>query len=387
MALAKTKIVRFERLLNDILALNNGEEAKLLLHVILQGGFTTKDTFYSKFNISRPTLIKKISTLIEKGYLRQNEEFNPIRITLLVDYEELLEKILEQEQKIRFARDFLIKMSVIKSRGLLAEKFKSAIKVLLGNVHKRELLIEVLSLLYIQRNLDSIEVTELNGRINSVIGEIRLDVFMTILNCNSELFRVFSQKVGVEVNKRRKFKKTYFVTTKYNLEKLAKILFLKRKFELRNYTEELEELFSTFKPLSYDYFPHQLLPYVSNIKQRVNSCLKFYSQLYIIYNGIYDQSFDSFIKLIIKNDNFSKHHRLKLLSSQQLSYSHLQLSSRIYDKSVGKDYKERDIILFCSEDQPYGALIFPKKPLTPYYLITPHAINEIYTQFRAQWGD
>ncbi|MHA1227020.1 MAG: hypothetical protein ACTSR2_13195 [Candidatus Hodarchaeales archaeon] len=384
------EIIKYEGILNDILSLEDKEKARLLLHVILQGGFITKDTFYEKISMSRPTLIKKVASLIKKGYLRQNEEFNPIRITLLVNYEELSQKIAKVEQQIVFARDFLVKMEGIKSRDLLNERFKSAVRVLLGNVHKKELLIEVLSILYVRQASEYIGINELNDKIKLLPGEIRPDVFMNILNCNSDLFYVFSHKVQVDSDKHQKLKKKYFIKPKYRLSKLAKLLFIKRKFELRNYKEELGELFSTFKPLNYDLFPHQLLTYSSNIKQRINSCLKFYSRIDIIFNRIYEQSFDNFIKLIVKNNNFSKHHRIRVLSDQELSLKsnlHLQVTCKLRHKSISKDYKERDIILFSREDeQPYGAIIFPQEPLSPYYLITPHALDEIYTQFKQEWG-
>jgi hypothetical protein len=246
----------------------------------------------------------------------------------------------------------------------------------------RDLISEVLTILHINQD-DSkniISLKDLSKTINQIGYNFSENYLTSILSVVPHLFHLFTYKSTVKKSPKERFIRPFFA-----LNALTSFLYEEKQQYISYSTAIISDLFNKAESLDFNLSPHQLLPFPSDRKKRINSCLSFYSSIYILYNNITETRLIDLIHLIVKNENFTKHHRVFLLTNESLELaSNLkkQFITAEIPVNIDKDYKERDIILFCRDlTQPFGAIIFPMRPLTPYYTITHYALHEILNCF------
>ncbi|MCK4847398.1 MAG: hypothetical protein KAT16_00070 [Candidatus Heimdallarchaeota archaeon] len=366
-------------------------EARILLMLISQGGFTTKNYLESNLSIERPTLNKKLQNLVEKRIIRQNLEFKLKRITLLINHGELLRKLSKIRDQTKFAFKFIIESQNIQSKSIIRSRFKNAMLILLPPSRNNYLLAEVLTLLYIDQisSNKTITLKELNLALKSADHHLSENYLILILSGMSSLIRIFSSKIMRQVSTKSKIIRPLF-----SLETMARFLLNERMFYLSYCEQTFNRLFNNVEDLTSDRSPHQLLPFPSDMKKRINSCLPFSNTIFLLYNGTGEIEEREFLKLILNAQKFRinlkpKGHKIFLLTDNKKDlpdglYPDLEIKK--IPQNTNKDYRKRELILFSRElNEPFGAIIFPLKPLTPYYTITQNAIEEINDYFLRSW--
>lgn len=383
-------MVEYEPILMNVLSIDE-DEARILLLLIIQGGFTKKEAFFEHLSITRPTLIKKINALIEKGLIRQNEEFNPIRITLSLNPFGLKNRFVQRKNNAKNAHEFILKSQAIKNKDLIRERFKNAINVLKTPHRYKNILLEIITILYIDQEDSNniISLKNLKIELEKVEIDLSESFLFNFLSSIPNIFHIVSIRPLSE-EQGQKTRKRKLIRPFYSLEAFSEFLFLENQYYHSYCSERIEFLFNNYENLSNDLSPHQLLPFLSNIKRRLRSCLNFYSQIYILHNGVSGMKVNELLQMLIRSSNFSKHHIISIYSDEEIDFpnmTRLKINIKKLPDQIGKDYRERDIILFCRElNEPYGALVFPMKPLTPYYTITTYALRMMKEFFLKFWG-
>ncbi|MFX0205449.1 MAG: hypothetical protein ACFFDT_05640, partial [Candidatus Hodarchaeota archaeon] len=130
--------------------------------------------------------------------------------------------------------------------------------------------------------------------------------------------------------------------------------------------------------------PHQLLNYPSEIKFKIEVCLKHYKTIRIINNSIYvDKEEKSGItSLVTERQNFTPDHKILMLAKTDFpipeGLNHSQIKLFPLKTDIPRDYTSRDFILF----EEHGCLVFPSQPnAVPYYNIAPRFTTNVLEIF------
>ena len=380
----------YEPIFMDVLALDE-IEARILLMLISQGGFTTKNHLEANLSIERPTLNKKLQNLVEKRIIRQNSEFKLKRITLLIDQRELLKKLSRIRDQTNYAYKFILESQKIQAKRIIRSRFKEAMIVLLPSSRNNYLLAEVLTVLFIDQisSNKTITLKELKKALKKANHHFSENYLLLILSGMSSFIRIFSSKIMKQVSRKSKIIRPLF-----SLETMAEFLLNQRIFYLSYCENTFNRLYNNVEDLTSDRSPHQLLSYPSDLRKRINSCLPFTDTVFLLYNGIGEIEEREFLQVILNAQKFRNHlnpnsHKIFLLTENKIDLPddlcpHIEI--RKIPQHTDKDYRKREFILFCRKlNEPFGAIIFPLKPLIPYYTITQNAIEEIYAYFLRSW--
>jgi len=176
-----------------------------------------------------------------------------------------------QQNAIRF----LEKTSVLTNKQLVENKFVHAFAVLFPKSPK---LAQLITWIYMKEIVSRDELYDL---IRNLEGKEETEkgfsdrVFDSIIDANDEWFQLIRQK------------KEAYIKPKYPLELYSKI-----RMDIFNnkqaYYDELLEQIESYMTVEYEsIIPYQTMTYPSEIKVKLKSCMRHYTHLRIIDNGIY----------------------------------------------------------------------------------------------------
>ncbi|MFX1506553.1 MAG: hypothetical protein ACFFDC_10600 [Promethearchaeota archaeon] len=369
------EITRFEPLFTNLLDHDDITEqhAHILVMMFRLGGFTTLNllTDFLPF-LSQPTVSIRVAELVNKGYIRKNPELMPIALVLMLTISSL-ESLLEDRFKAQQnAVRFLLKTLRIKQKSEMKDLFVKAFKALYP---REEALAQLIACQYLHQLLPRDEMYRLVG-FNGEDSEKKTLEYDNIIFSHPEIFHI--------VYKKQKRKKAMLIQPRIPLDSFVK-----------NHLTYLESLYSYYKKLlselgnflTREYesiIPHQLLNYPSEIKFKIEVCLKHYKTIRIINNSIYldKEEKSGVLSLVIDRQNFTPAHKILMITKndyllpKDLNLSQIKLFPLKTD--IPRDYTSRDFILF----EEHGCLVFPSQPnAVPYYNIAPRFTTNILNIF------
>ena len=369
------EITRFEPLFIDLLPDGITEQhARILVMMFRLGGFTTLNllTDFLPF-FSQPTVSIRVAELVDKGYLRKNPELMPMALVLMLDTKNLEFQLRSRMEAQQNAVRFLLKTLKIKTKSTLKELFIQALQALFP---KEEPLAKLIAYLYLHQILARDDLYRLVG-FNGEDSKKKSLVYDDIITSHPNLFHI--------IYKKQKQKKEMFIQPRLPLNSFAKnrITYLESLYSY--YMKLLSEL-GNFLTGEYEaIIPHQLLNFPSEIKFKIEVCLKHYKTIRIIDNSIYvdKEGMDGVLRLITDRQNFSPDHKVFLLANTDIQIPENVNQSQIelypLKTDIPHDFKSRDFILF----EEHGCLVFPSQSnAIPYYNIAPRFTGNILEIFQ-----
>jgi hypothetical protein len=167
---------------------------------------------------------------------------------------------------------------------------------------------------------------------------------------------------------------------------------------LNTHYTNLLSLLKTFLSAEYSSItPHQLLKYPSDVKKKIETCVKNYSTIRIIDNSIYQKKMGpSILDLLTQSEYFGttnkrgvqkQEHKLLVLSHKKPSILEeiktKQIQYHSITQEINRDYTARDFVIF----EQHGCLVIPSIPDTvPYYNIAPQFTKTSLNVFESCWS-
>ncbi|UCG03916.1 MAG: hypothetical protein JSW11_08000 [Candidatus Heimdallarchaeota archaeon] len=377
------EISRFEPLFTDILPDDiNEQHARILVLMFRLGGFTTLNllTDFLPF-LSQPTVSIRVAELVNKGYLRKNPELMPMALVLMLTTDTLesqLERKFEVQQN---AFRFLLKTLKISDKFSLKEMFIQAIQALYPkrrkfeeNLAKEDVLPRLVAFIYLYKIIPRNDLYELvYGKKYPIKIAKKYD---SIISAHPEIFHV--------VYKKHQYKET-LIRPQLPLDSFVKnrLTYLE---SLYSYYKKLLEELGNFLTGEYEaIIPHQLLYFPSEIKFKIEVCLKHYKTIRVIDNAIYvnKEGITGVLSLVIDRQNFTPDHKVLMFANTEIQLPDNVNQSQIQffplKTDIPRDYKSRDFILF----EEHGCLVFPSQPnAIPYYNIAPRFTTSLLNIFQ-----
>jgi hypothetical protein len=349
------------------------QHARILVMMFRLGGFTTLNllTDFLPF-FSQPTVSIRVTELVNKGYLRKNPELMPIALVLLINIkslESLLETRIQAQQN---AVRFLLKTLKIKDITVMKDLFIQALQALFP---KEESLAQLIGNLYIHQILPRNDLYRIVG-FNGEDQEKKTLEYDDIVTSHTEIFHI--------IYKKQNQKKEMVIQPRIPLDSFAKnrITYLE---SLSSYYKKLLSELGNFLTGEYEsIIPHQLLNYPSEIKFKIEVCLKHYKTIRIINNSIYvdKEGKMGVLSLVTNRQNFTPNHKILVLTKTDFQIpkglNQTQIKFFPLTNDIPRDYASRDFILF----EEHGCLVIPSQPNTvPYYNIAPRFTTNILDIF------
>ena len=376
-----SEITKFEPLFKDLLADGITEQhARILVMMFRLGGYTTLNLLTARIPfLSQPTVSLRVADLVEKSYIRKNPELMPRALVLTLNIKDLeiqLNRRIEAQQN---AVRFLLKAMKIKNTLEMKDLFIQALQAIYPTKRSLALLI---AYQYLNQILPRDELyhqalsSEASKKKNKVDKEKKKLEYDNIITSHPEIFHI--------VYKKQNQKKAMLIQPRIPLDSFVKnrITYLE---SLYSYYKKLLSELSNFLTSEYEsIIPHQLLNYPSEIKFKIEVCLKHYKTIRIINNSVYvdKEEKSGIVSLVTDRQNFTPDHKIILLAKtdsqipKNLNRSQFKLFPLKTD--IPRDYTSRDFILF----EEHGCLVFPSQPnAVPYYNIAPRFTINILNIF------
>ncbi|MFX0063251.1 MAG: hypothetical protein ACFFC7_13830 [Candidatus Hermodarchaeota archaeon] len=404
------EVAAFGPFFKDIVGLPNVEDGWILAFMFYQGGYIeSKSLIFQTLDFNFQTFNPRLDALIKQGLIKQHEEFNSFRLTLVLTPNDLNDQLENEKNKVETTRDFLLEMDqkvqikqVIRRDAEISRAFKSSILQFLPNSEHAELLAELLMICYIDQEqqgqmisfsklLELFENPEYASLKNKYLkNSYKQRQFLQIIS-DSYLLKSFSRRI---LSRKNKFSsssssqwKEFYVCPRFSLSRMIQYLFQRSQIEFEEYETLVTKIYDW---MSEQQGPQdQELPYPRDVKHKLDTCLSCYKELWIFDNSIYYSSGrrerDNLLDLIEQSDAFTPKHKIRLLSHKPPeipSSIQNQVEAHLLPENINQQHKERDIILFkhLGDQTAYGCLIFPSD-LAPYYTITSHIVNSVLTAF------
>lgn len=370
------EIFAFEPLIMD--ALNHtvsDQHVRVLAMMFKLGGYTTLNVLTDKLGIAQPTVSNRVSNLENMGYIRKNSELKPKVLVLLLTGEELKTRLHQKIETQRNAASFLQEASRIRNKKVI----KNALFKATSSLYPGEnLMAKIVAFTYIHNTLPRNKLIKLvsSSKKSTMKLDRELDI---ILTSHPDIFNVIYYKYQ---------KRGTFIQPRLPLDSFAKIR-IKLLESIHQYQNRLLEKMAQLIGIEYDaIIPHQPLPSIIEIEQRINTCLKYYKTIRIIDNSIYQNRFTNgeLLEIIASRNNFTSEHKLKILTKHSIripsSIRSSQIEQRPKIKTLHRDYISRDFIIF----EDHGCLIIPSKVSNPpYYHIAPQFTKTVSDIFNTHW--
>lgn len=374
--------VRFEPLLIDILEDKiNEQHSRILALMFRLGGYTTLNVLTNLIGIAQPTVSIRVDELVKMGYIRKNTELMPMALVLLLSQDDLEIQLRKRLETQRSAARFLQEASEIKNMQLVEDTFMRAMQILYNN---EETLTRMIAFVYLHQSIARNQLYQLiNLKENKYGSKEELERERrkkdAVIASRPEIFHIVYKKHQ---------KKEMFIQPRLPLN-----LFVKHRLayleSLHTYYKELLMKLDSFMSDEYEsIIPHQLLNYPSELKMRIETCLKHYSTIRVIDNAIYrhNVSNNGVVSLIAERKNFSQNHKVMILFNKNIKVPKTANNSRFETRPlkghIGRDYMNRDFIIFGN----HGCLVLPSQPTSiPYYNIAPRFTSTILDIFKANW--
>jgi hypothetical protein len=361
----------------------NEQHARILALMFRLGGYTTLNVLTDHLAIAQPTVSVRVEELVQMNLIRKNTELMPMVLVLLLNIEKLATLLEKRIESQRDAVRFLQKASELDNISRVKDTFFQAITTLYP---KQPILTKMIVFIYIHQILSRDALyrkLEPNGKVTKYSTKD----YDTIITSHDDIFHVL-------YGKQRKAE--MYIQSRLPLNLLAsnRLVYLE---SLTSYYKTLLSELQSFISEEYNVItPHQLLKYPSDIKKKIDTCLKNYSTIRVIDNSICQKKMGfSILEYLVKSKTLGttkkkgiqeKEHKLFILSNKKPSILKDQLSPSIQyktiDKNINRDYSARDFIIFDN----HGCLVFPSIPnALPYYNIAPQFTNTSLNVFESNW--
>jgi hypothetical protein len=359
----------------------NEQHAKILALMFELGGYTTLNIVTDRLCIAQPTISVRVEELVKKKLLRKNTELMPMALVLLLDNEKLSFLINRRIKTQRNAVEFLNKASTFKNLHSIKDTFIQAIHVLYPN---QQVLANMISSVYLHQIILKDELFRMIHP-DKNLGRNIIHEYDSILSSSQDVLNVGKYR-----------KSEIFVQPRLPLE-----LFVKnRLIYLETLTDYYNNLLVSLRELSsreyVSIIPHQQLNYPSEVKKKIDICLKNYATVRVIDNGIYQkESGKTILELLVNNEHFGftnkkgirkEKHQLYIITHNERGQPKSQKISQVYrqisPKDLNHDYRTRDFIIFGN----HGCIVFSSVPnIVPYYNISPRFITQLLHTFKSIW--
>ncbi len=369
--------VPFEPLIMDALSIgNNGiteQHARILASLFKLGGYTTLNVLVSLVKFAQPTVSLRVQELEDYGYLRKNPEMIPTPLVMDITPNELRERLNWRSKTQSNAMEFLLKLH---TEGIqystVQDTFIKAFRILFP--HNQDLA-NLLAYTYIYPNLSREKIFELLKSEEEKPSK----VYEELLTTRGDIFHVVHRK---------KKKSDINLRPRLPLTKLLEY----HKFYLdtlnNHYHSQLEDL-DEFMVREYDSFiPHQYLNFLSEIKAKIGMCLRHYSQIKVISNGILEKKFpdNKLLQIIAEREEITTNHTLSILTTEDINNLENLDKNQYRIKKIEvprqRDFSTRDFIIFENR----GCLIIPERfDSQPYYYIGPRFMSTMNQYFDSEW--
>ncbi|MFW9992464.1 MAG: helix-turn-helix transcriptional regulator [Candidatus Odinarchaeota archaeon] len=366
-------ISRYEPLLMYLLGPDITDlEARILALVFQLGGYTNMSSIIQILGVSQSTVSLNVAKLVEQGYIRKNAELMPMTLVLLLNAVDLRKRLSEMVSGQESAYNFFERVAGVEKKEVLKDTILRAFQVLYPGMG---CLPEILTQLYTNGLLSRFEL----------LNNIGFD------KKNPKHIRFFDETVNRYTDVIQTFYRKYRKNDMYYRHKIPLHMLAKNRF---NYLQLLSDYFSNLLAKLEDYtamdynslIPHQLLNYPSDMRLRLNSCLKHYSTIRILDNGVFTQHGDNndILSLIASSEEFTGEHDILLLANKPVkipsNVDNSQIKQVILSKDISYDFKVRDFVLFDEN----GCLVIPPRPNgVPYYNVTPRFIKTVTKVFNS----
>ncbi|MFW9777879.1 MAG: hypothetical protein ACFFE8_03415 [Candidatus Heimdallarchaeota archaeon] len=358
--------IPFEPMIEDLYGEHvNEQHARILAVMFKLGGYTTLNTLPGILKIKQPTVSIRVDELVKMGLIRKNTELMPMSIVLLLSPEALRRKNQDRIQKVRYASEFLLKISEVEEKTPSGELIQRALDILFP---REKEVAAILARSYISPE----ELIEYHDSPDMVSAYIHL----------------FTQK--------RKKPLIRFSRPALPLNLCVKSRLSYHEALHEYYDFLIDDLANYFLEEHVSVIPHQLLRFPSEIKNRIDTCLKHYQEIRIIDNNVFKSKDGKMgiVDLVVSSESFKKpsssgdNHVVKVISQEKhkrefdgekaFSFRYVQLVDE-----VSRDYTTRDFLIFGQ----HGCLVIPSREnIVAYYNITPSFTDTISEIFEKYWS-
>ncbi|MHA1944534.1 MAG: MarR family transcriptional regulator [Candidatus Hodarchaeales archaeon] len=376
----------YEPFFMDILNNNIGEQhARILALMFKLGGYTTLNVLTDSLEIAQPTVSVRVEELVKLGLIRKNTELMPMVLVLNLRIEDLAITLERRVSSQLNAVEFLLKAARIDDKTKIKDTFLHAIQVLFPN---QQTLSDMVSLVYLNQVIARDDLYKKLKPNEKITKYSYMDYDSFILN-HHDLFHVLFGKQR---------KNEMFIQPRLPLDLFAQNRLAYLKSLKLHYTSLVTSLQSFLSAEYSAITPYQLLKYPSDVKKKVDTCLKNYSTIRIIDNAIYQRKGGpSILELLTESAYFGttnkkgvqkQEHQLFVLSHEKPSILKKLKSKQIQYQpikdAINRDYIARDFIIF----EHHGCLVVPSIPDTlPYYNIAPQFTETSLNVFESNWKE
>ncbi len=378
--------IEFEPLFIDLIGDELTEQhARILALLFKLGGYTSLNVLTERLAMAQSTVSVRVEELVKKGLIRKNTELMPIVLVLLLDLTVLSSKLYERMDTQQNAVQIIKKVAESDNNlQILEASFRKAIRDLFPN---DEILSNMVAEVYLHQVLTRDELFDKlspNGNIDELASH-----YDSILTYSKDIFQItYGKQRKTEMYIRPRLPLKIFVKIRLNY---LESLMTHYKDLLQKLREYISEDFDSFKPI-------QNFNYPSEIKAKIDTCLKNYSSVRVIDNLVCQGKKGlslSVSELITQSEHFGRtnkkgvekqEHKVFILSRQEPSVIKRAKSPKIrYQEIKGAihgDIRARDFVFFDN----HVCLVFPSIPnVAPYYSISPRYIARHLKIFESYW--
>jgi hypothetical protein len=359
------------------------QHARILALMFKLGGYTTLNVLTDHLAIAQSTVSVRVEELVKIDLIRKNTELMPMVLVLNLSIDNLANKLEKRISSQRNAVTFLLKAVELENKFKISDTLFQAIRVLYPN---QQTLYTMIANVYLNQVLSRDELYKQQNPNGKISKYSYRDYDSLILN-NGDIFQVLHGKQR---------KNEMYIQARLPLDLFAKnrLAYLE---SLHTHYVSLLNLLRSFLSKEYTAItPHQLLKYPSDIKKKIDTCLKNYSTIRVIDNSIYQRKMgSSILELLTQSNHFGttnkkgvqkQEHKLFILSPEKSSnlkkLTSGQVEYQIIEDVINRDYTERDFIIFDN----HGCLVIPSIPNTlPYYNIAPQFTETSLNVFKSNW--
>ncbi len=373
------KSMIFVDLIQDALELGY-LESLIVAALFIRGGYATMQFLEEHLGISGVTLSALIAGLSKKTppLVRKNEERSPVPLVLLISPTEFARQCQAKREKIFDLKekylDFLREIAKAKDRSSARDHLRAVLVALFSHDVDLGLILACLH----EREGSIIEKRLLFERIHEK-SNLSWNRFNTILSARTDLITVhtFSRKSFVKA----RFSLHLLTLYLENLLQLEKSDFYQRLDMLQSLESKKYEDVIPYYYVGSSTTPSDSLAIAKELNRRLKLHLNHYSQVLIIWNGIY-QGETRVLHVISRS--MTSEHRVSILTTQSLpnifKSGQKVLVREVDAAQLPPDFRTHDILVFGKNDLYYSCFFLDRKEA--FNDITPSTINEVVEVFR-----
>ncbi|MFX0062915.1 MAG: hypothetical protein ACFFC7_12115 [Candidatus Hermodarchaeota archaeon] len=355
----------------------------------MKGNNVQRQVLRKHLSLSHPTIVSKIDLLSKKKLVQQFEDVKPVTIALLLSSDNLPHYLKEVRINHERAKSFLLKIDNYADSPLKRRGFTNTMQILLStlnSVKDRELITEILAVLYFDRNEfnNTISLSKLLEHIKQVNDQrskqkkprflVSQHSYHFFLRLYSDIFHSYS---ALEES-------CTMIRPTLPLKNLVKGLYVQLENQFDYYTNSINTLLSIFNGSEseqrVDLIQHTYLRSIYEIRRKLDACLRLYPCLYIVDNNFYSSKDQGLLELLterlinlIQGGELEHRHKINIfVTENQNKRSKIRPKDlenlkkvvkrveiyKIPNKQAYFEFTVRDLILFVRDMFPYTCVIF-----------------------------